>query len=156
MLPFLFCYGVVASSAASAALYEATVHRSEFIKAVKEQFPELRDPINQQEGLLCFELREFRLFTERAIRDGDTQKLAACYRLVETAYLTGNRKFKDAIDVCFIEDMDYNTHGEIYKWAWDMLPEVLKALYVDFHGPIVKDKRKRPNIANGARFHKTG
>ena len=53
-----------------------------------------------------------------------------------------------------MEDMDYNTHGAVYAWAWEMLPEVLKTLYVDFHGPIVTDKRKRPNIANGARFHK--
>ena len=130
------------------------MHRSEFIKAVKEQFPELREPINQQQGLLWFEVQQFRFHTMQAIRDGDTEKLAACYRLAETAYLTGNRQLKEAIDGCFIEDMDYNTHGEVYAWAWELLPEVLKALYTDFHGPIVKDKRKRPNVANGKRFHK--
>ena len=131
------------------------MHRSEFIKAVKEQFPELRDPMNREGlGNLCGEMHQFRLFADQAIRDGDTQKLADCYRLLETAYLAGNLSMKRTIDECFIEDMDYNTHGAVYAWAWDMLPEVLKTLYTDFHGPIVKDKRPRPNIANGARFHK--
>ena len=132
------------------------MHRSEFIKAVKEQFPELRDPINREGlGNLCGEMQQIRLFADQAIREGAKQRLADCYRLLETAYLTGNRQLKGAIDGCFIEDMDYNTHGAIYAWAWEMLPEVLKTLYVDFHGQIVRDKRKRPNVANDRIFHKT-
>jgi hypothetical protein len=47
------------------------MHRSEFLKLLKERLPELRQPANQQERLLHFEVDELRKCAQRAIFDGN-------------------------------------------------------------------------------------
>ena len=46
-------------------------HRSEFLKTVKERFPEVRDGINKEDGLLSFEVAVFIKFIQRKIDSND-------------------------------------------------------------------------------------
>jgi hypothetical protein len=111
--------------------------RSEFLRIVKQQFPELRELINKEQGLLHFEVSVLRRYTQRAIFDGDRQKLTNCFKIAEQAYVEGNRRLKIAIDTSFVEDLDFVTPHHRYDWAWDMLPEKLKSLYRAFYSDIL-------------------
>jgi len=108
--------------------------RSEFLRLLRERLPALRDAVNQQQGLLNFEMDVLRKCAQRAIFDGDRQTLALCFALAEAGYRDGDNKVKDGIDKSFVETLDFVTPHNSYLWAWQMLPEALKRLYRDFHG----------------------
>ena len=111
--------------------------RSEFLRIVKQQFPELREPINKEQGLLHFEVDVLRRYSQKAIFDGDRQALANCFKIAEQAYSEGNRSLKNAIDVSFVEGLDFVTPHKRYDWAWDMLPKTLRSLYRAFHSDVL-------------------
>lgn len=113
------------------------MHRSEFLKALKENFPILEESLNQQNGILHFEVKVFRDFTQRAIIDGDRELFSACVAIVESAYIQGNSKLKNAIDVSFVEELEFRGEAGKYKWAWERLPPPLKDLYLNFHGSVM-------------------
>jgi hypothetical protein len=109
------------------------MNRSEFLRIVKEQLPELRQSINQQRGCLPAEMEVLRHYVQRAIFDGDRQPLAVCFRLAEEAYAKGDKRLKNAVDVIFVEDLKFVTPHNKYDWAWEMFPANLKELYSDFY-----------------------
>jgi hypothetical protein len=114
------------------------MHRSEFLKELKETFPELRDAINQHNGLLAFEIGEFTSFTNQAIGDQEKSTVETCYRLAQKAYLNGNKTMKALINTEYVESLNMR-HNE---WAWEMLPDLLKELYIDFFGLTPKEQFK--------------
>jgi hypothetical protein len=108
------------------------MHRSEFLRLVKNALPELRHAINQEEGLLHFEVRVLRMRAQQAISDGDREVLGVCFRLAEQAYQAGDEKLKAAIDQSFVEDLEFGTKENPIIWAWEMMPAQLRSLYEQF------------------------
>jgi hypothetical protein len=62
------------------------MHRSEFLKLLKDAFPELVGSLNQQQGLLHFEMGQFRKFTQVAIAANDHSRLQRCFAIAAKAY----------------------------------------------------------------------
>ena len=112
------------------------MHRSEFLKSIKEAFPELAEKINQQKGLLHFEMEEFRKFCQQAIFDKNISRLKKCFSLAEKALMEGNKDLKDSVDVSLIEGLEFTTQSQSYPEAWKIMPDALKKLYVSFHGRL--------------------
>lgn len=109
--------------------------RSQFLAKVKAAFPEVADDLNAQGGLLHFEMDAFRYFTDRMISAGEKTIVAQIYSLVDEAYSNGDNKLKNAIDVSFVEPLDFSdTKKKSRGWAWEALPPRLQQLYVAFHG----------------------
>lgn len=108
--------------------------RSEFLKLIKEAIPDLREAINRQQGLLHLEVDELRKRAQRAIYDGDREVLAICFRLADQAYQAGDRKLRNAIDVSFVEGLEFGSIERPRAWAWEMLPTRFRQLYERFHG----------------------
>lgn len=106
------------------------MHRSEFLKELKKAFPHLREGINKEFGLLHLEVNVFTLFTQQCINKQDSEKLMKCYKLAEKAYRIGDARLKNAIDVSFVEPLEFKNN----KWAWDMMPDILQKLFTSFHG----------------------
>jgi hypothetical protein len=61
-----------------------TMHRSEFLKLLKERLPDLRMPVNQHKGLLHFEMDVLRKFAQRAIFEGDRSSLQTCLKAIKS------------------------------------------------------------------------
>jgi hypothetical protein len=114
------------------------MHRSEFIKELKETFPEITERVNAHAGLLHLEISEFRHFTQQHIRNGDEGATRKCFALAERAFLQGNTKLRNAVDVSFVEELEFTVNTKRYTWAWECLPETLKGLFIAFH--------KRPGV----------
>lgn len=113
----------------------AQTHRSEFLKAVKAAFPETAQPLNAWQGLLHLEMSEFRRFAQTLIDGGREDELKKCFEIVERFERTGNRGLRNAIDVSFVEDLEFNdTKKNKRSWAWQLLPRSLQVLYEEFHG----------------------
>ncbi len=107
------------------------LHRSAFLREVKEAFPELRTPINQEYGLLNLEVHVFRDFTQAAIDREDRTTARKCLLLAERFFALGNSNLRTALAVSFVEDLDLSGHR---LWAWECLSSELKEAYVSLCG----------------------
>lgn len=95
------------------------LHRNQLIAELKNDFPELTEALNAEAGLLSFELSVFCRFTMAKIGEGDRESVAKCY----------------AIDTCYVEELEFPAPKKKDRtWAWDILPEQLKVLFLNFHG----------------------
>lgn len=107
--------------------------RSQLLRDLKAAFPEITSQLNAQLGQLHFEVDVFRCFAQRAIFDGDRDLAAKCFSLAG-AYLTErNAAVRNAIDVSFVEPMEFGAPPDERRWAWDAFPVSLKDAYVAFH-----------------------
>ncbi len=105
------------------------MHRSEFLRELKKTFPELREDINAQEGLIHLEMNVFHKFAQDAIDENNLELLNQIFFLADKFYRNGNSKLKNAIDVSFVEGLKFKNR----KAAWKIMPETLKKLYISFH-----------------------
>lgn len=111
--------------------------RSQWLSDLKSVFPQLRDARNAEQGLLAFEMNVFARFTMRMIGEGDRDAVTKCYAIALKFYEGGNAWLRDAIDTCYIEDLEFRKHKRVsHDWAWELMPASLKALYEDFHRPV--------------------
>ncbi|TAL30609.1 MAG: hypothetical protein EPN97_12400 [Alphaproteobacteria bacterium] len=116
------------------------VHRSEFLKQLKATFPAVELEINKEQGLLHFEMAVFRRLVQQLIDSGDREQVTKAYKLAEWAYENGNDDLKNAIDVSFVEELNFNdTKKHKRQWARSLLPCTLAKLYeawlLILHGP---------------------
>jgi hypothetical protein len=113
------------------------VHRSQFLQSLKELFPDLIPEINQQQGSIYFEMAVFRRYCTQCIFHDDREAIEKCYNLAEKVYLNGNKSLRNAIDVEFVEGLEFvkDTQKSIQPnvWAWERFPDSLKDLYIAFH-----------------------
>ncbi|PPQ20979.1 hypothetical protein CV770_01680 [Bradyrhizobium sp. AC87j1] len=93
------------------------LHRSIFLKELKDTFPDLISEINAQYGLLHQEMHVFADFVQRAIAVGHAKDVASCFEFAEKFYRDGNDQLQNAIGVSFIEHLSLQNA----QWAWDLL-----------------------------------
>ena len=101
------------------------MHRSEFLKLLKERLPELREAINSEEE---FATDHIMRHAQRAIYDEDCPRFEICVRLAEEAYLKGDKTLRSEIDTMFVEPLEFVTPKRSHYWAWEMMPDSLKEL----------------------------
>jgi hypothetical protein len=66
------------------------LHRSDFLKEAKGLFPELRDPLNRQYGLLHLEMHAFCDFVQQRIDSGDKSRVIPAFQFAERLLKNGN------------------------------------------------------------------
>ena len=54
-------------------------------------------------------------------------------KLIASSFLAGDENLKKTIDVAFTENLYWQVYPEKAAPYWEVMPEVLKKLYVDFH-----------------------
>ena len=104
------------------------LHRSLFLKELKDAFPVLRADIDAQHGLLHLEMHVFANFAQRAIAAGNKKDVASCFKLAEKYCMDGNDDLQNAIGVSFVEHLDLRNA----RWAWELLGPTLKREYLQF------------------------
>lgn len=116
-------------------IWNKMIDRSALLRDIKTAFPEIRNDINGEMGLLHMEVGVFCRYAQDCIDKGDEKAVRACFRIAESAYKGGNSSVKNAIDVSFVEALAFrDSEKSNRKWAWELFPERLKRLYLDFHG----------------------
>jgi hypothetical protein len=107
------------------------MNESEFCVLLRERLPELRESLDKEN---YFAVDKFMRYAQRAIYDEDRARFEICVRLAEEAYLNGDKDLRASIDTIFMEDLEFVTPRRSHYWAWEMLPDCLKELYVAFWG----------------------
>jgi len=102
-------------------------HRSEFLKSIKKRFPEIRDRINKEDGLLTFEVSVFIHFIQRKIDSSDEQAVIDAFNILSEFYVKGNVSLNHTIRNAVCEDLDLSSTATLNRaWAFTALPEPLK------------------------------
>jgi len=83
------------------------IHRSIFLKEVKEQFPQLRSELNFQDGLLYFEVQVFLKFVQACIDEGDRNKTRSVVSEVNRYFAQGTPALVEAIRIGICEDVRF-------------------------------------------------
>jgi hypothetical protein len=104
---------------------QAKLHRSDFLREAKAEFPELRDHFNRQLCGLDLEMHVLCDHVQAAIENGDRKIVGAAYRLVERWFTQGNRALVNAVAVSFLEHLIFKDDEKCRNWAERMLPPVL-------------------------------
>ncbi|WP_434339506.1 DUF7674 family protein [Motilimonas cestriensis] len=58
----------------------------------------------------------------------------ALFEFFRSSYMKSDNDVKDCIDVSFVENLFWNVPPEKAVPFWEVLPDVLKQLYIGFHG----------------------
>ena len=103
------------------------LHRSIFLKEVKNKFPEIIELINKEDGLLYFELCVFINYVQNKIDAGDKSKVVECFSVLNNYYENGNNSLHSLISNAVSEDILFDDSKNINRrWALDLLPLALK------------------------------
>ena len=103
------------------------LHRSEFLKEVKKHFPEIREDINKEEGLLSFEIDIFIKHVQNQIDSNKVNKTEIALSLLDKYYQDGNKSLHELIRNAVCEDLDFSDTSKRKRlWAYDLLSNQLK------------------------------
>ncbi|MGX5175340.1 DUF7674 family protein [Aliikangiella sp. IMCC44653] len=84
------------------------LHRSLFVREVKEIFPSLADEVNDQDGLLTMEVSVLCDYAQRNINSKDKAELKKCFDLALKYYREGNQDMVNAIGLSFARDLNFS------------------------------------------------
>ena len=99
------------------------LHRSAFIKALREEIPGVEPWLADYRDNLTFEMMRFRQFTEDAIARGDFATVAKSFRFLQKTFAQGNRHVRNSVVVSFLEHLEFTgTNGQV---AEKLLPAEL-------------------------------
>jgi len=83
------------------------LHRSAFIKALREELPAIQPWLAGYRDNLTLEMMRFRHFTQDAIARVDLSSVRRAFRFLNTAFATGNRHVRNSIVVSYLEHLDF-------------------------------------------------
>ena len=114
------------------------LHRSEFLKEMKNLFPEIREDINKEEGLLSFEIDVLVKHIQKQIDFNINNKTELAFILLDKYYKSGNKSLRELIRNAVCEDLNFSDTSKRKRlWAYNLLSKQLKEerkKWLDFMG----------------------
>ena len=71
---------------------------------------------------------------DEMIASASVKEYKALFEFFRSSYMKSDNDVKDCIDVSFVENLFWNVPSEKAVPFWEVLPDVLKQLYIWFHG----------------------
>jgi len=105
------------------------LHRSDFLKELKETFPSIRDDVSQQYGLLHLEMHSFCYFTRAAIDKGEKNDVIRAFQIAEKYMRYGNSEMQNAVGVSYLEHLNFSDGKVRRSWAKCLLPPTVREAY---------------------------
>jgi len=106
----------------------------QFIEEALKLFPDLKEDFVELDSLLHLQMDRFRYRVERELEKRNEEKILKSFMLIERCYRYGGETLKNAVDTSFVEAIFAGHDKEIIKWGWDLMPHILRDLYVSFWG----------------------
>ena len=89
------------------------MHRSEFVRELKEAVPEAVAALKGYRHSLTMEMLAFTVLTQEAIGAGDFGLVRRCFSFAHEVWSRGDRAVRNALVAGFLEDLDFSgPHGE--------------------------------------------
>ena len=110
------------------------MHRSEFLVELKREFPDVREDVNQEHGLLHLEVAAFARRTQRAIDEQDREAVSRAFKLAAKCLTDGDSKLQNAIGVSYLEHLEFRDQKVARSWAYEQMPQSLRGAYRALRG----------------------
>ena len=115
------------------------IHRSIFLKEIKDSYPFLRSQLNDQDGMFCYEVSVFLRFVQRNIDEEDHENTEILLARVNRYYSLGDKALVEHIRNGICEDVKFEDSKKHFRsWALKYLsPELRKEResWIKFMGP---------------------
>ncbi len=127
-----------------------TLHRSTFLRALRDEFPAIEPWLRDYRDNLTFEMMRFRNFTEDAIVRGDLTLVRHCFQFLDKAFATGNRHLRNSVVVSYLEHLEFT--GANGAAAEQLLPAKLAAERTRMIATLTKlsERPKKARRSKGA------
>lgn len=110
------------------------ISEQEFLQETLKLFPDLKEDLLELDNLLHLQMDRFRYRVEEELQKRNKEKILKSFMLIERCYRYGGETLKDAVDTSFVEGIFAGHDKETIKWAWELMPQILRDLYVSFWG----------------------
>lgn len=113
------------------------IHRSEFVRQLKLEFPEALPFLDSMRDGLTLEMDGFTSFAADAIDRGDYETVTRCFRFADRLLEQGNRAVRNAVAVVFLEHLRFEGRNGAkahqlltsrLRQEWDAVHEYLHEL----------------------------
>jgi len=102
----------------------AEIDGGQFADLVVKEFPQLRDDIQEWQGLEHLQMMEFMLFTQRACKNRDWATVEKCLRFADKLLRYGDSGIKNAVYVSYLESLPRK--GEVHDRLRKMMSADLR------------------------------
>jgi len=106
----------------------------EFLEEALKLFPDLKDDFLELDSLLHLQVERFRYRVEEELKKRDKEKILNSFMLMERCHRYGGETLKNAVNTSFVEGIFVGHDKETIKWGWELMPKILRDLYVSFWG----------------------
>ena len=124
----------------------------DFIKALVETFPDLKEEIEEWDGLLHVQMGTFARFTQNAIDQGDIVTMDKCFALAHKMFHDAGSELKNAFYVSYLENLNlevsngqiaYNRMSPLLQAGYKEINEYLDKLFTEGEKISKKEIKKR-------------
>ena len=124
---------------------ELKMSRDQFCEEIKSQFPEISAKAEKEYlsfwgdvgpdfySYTWFEALA-RVINFQMNKGAQPEEFKLLFSSISTGFLSGAEDVKKAIDVAFVENLFWSVSSKASELHWNHFPDVLKKLYLDFHG----------------------
>ena len=109
--------------------------RSEYslAKEASRQFEKANGKLTDSNGYAWFEALA-KIVNNAMIAGGHDQEIVSVFEALKREYLFADQSTRSLIDTYFVENLFWDVSKAVAGVYWKKLPDVFKALYIDFHG----------------------
>lgn len=119
------------------------MNRDEFCNSIKEQYPVISAKADEEYtqrwgddleyySHIWFEALADRLNVEMN-KGSSAQEYRKLFCSISSFFSSGDEEIKKCIDVAFVENLFWQVPAKKVKDYWEIMPENLKMLYLNFH-----------------------
>lgn len=105
----------------------------EAVRRIQTEFPELTDSLHNEivEGLLHLQIAEFSRLAQRRIDDGNRPGFKRVCELFRVLFLNGAPDLVNALNVSFLEHLNFANGKSNRAWAYQAMPELMRKAFDD-------------------------
>ncbi|MFN7941607.1 MAG: hypothetical protein U0X73_08390 [Thermoanaerobaculia bacterium] len=100
------------------------IHRSEFIRLLKQNLPEAIPFLQGNRLNLTLEMHAFQEFAQAAVESGNRGLVSRAFSFADQLWREGNRSVRSSLAVSFLEHLTFDSAAGVE--AYKLLPEELK------------------------------
>lgn len=106
-----------------------TMTAAEAIKNIQAEFPEITGLIQEDEGLLHLQIATFSHLVQAFIDSGNRENFARACVLFTTLYSQAAPDLENALNVSFLEHLEFSDGDHERRWAYSAMPESMRAAW---------------------------
>lgn len=103
-----------------------TISHQQFVEQLLTEFPEIRDEVTDEAGLLHLEMSCFARRTQKAIDEENRADLKRCFDFASRVLENADPDVENAVIVSYLENLDFRDGERNHNWAIEMMHPALK------------------------------